>query len=128
MRKVTTMMTSKNRPLHPRVIVDLENHVLVVRGPYYYEIDLESFTSPAEVRDWILQVSGKPCCDRALLGELVAAIETACNEWFDTVAQAVFCPCGEARQVDWLAKKSVPASAGRQRQLSKSNVNRKTSP
>jgi hypothetical protein len=128
MRKVTKMMTSENRPLHPRVIVDLENHVILVGKPHSYEIDLETFTSPAQVLDWILQVSSKPWCDRALLGELVAAIETACNEWFDTVAQAVFCPFGEARRVDWLAKKSVPASASRRRQLSKSNVNRKTSP
>jgi len=109
------MMTSENRTLHPRVIVDLETHVLVVRGPYPYEIDLETFTSPAEVLDWILQVSGKPWCDRALLGELVAAIETACHEWFDDVAQAVFCPFGSTRRVDWLARTSVSASASRRR-------------
>lgn len=102
------MMTPETRSFHPRVTVDLENHLIVVHGRPPYEIDLETFTDAASVLDWILQVSLKSWCDRALLGELAMAIETACIEWFDDTAQGVFCPGGESRQVDWLAKESVP--------------------
>lgn len=86
---------------HPRVQVDLKRLVLVVRGAYPYEVDLEECNDPAQLLDYILQVSDKPWCDRALAGELLAAVETACRKKFGTNAQGVFCPCGKPRRVNW---------------------------
>ncbi|MCP5524927.1 MAG: hypothetical protein H7A46_25660 [Verrucomicrobiales bacterium] len=87
--------------LHPRVEVDLDRLVLSVRRPHPYEVDLGECTDSAQLLDYILQVSGKGWCDRALAGELLAAVQTACRLRFGTNAQGVFCPCGTARQVDW---------------------------
>lgn len=92
--------TTDNHP-HTRIAIDLDRLALVVHGRYPYEIDLERCTSPAQLLDIVLQVSDKPWCDRALAGELLAAIETACREHFGDTAQGVFCPCGQTMRVDW---------------------------
>ena len=86
---------------HPRVEVDLKRLVLVVRGAYLYEVDLERCNDPAQLLDYLLQVSDKPWCDRALAGELLAAVETACRKRFGDTAQGVFCPFGKPRRVNW---------------------------
>ncbi|GEM_PF-5909435 len=86
---------------HPRVEIDLDRLVLIVRGAYPYEVDLERCNDPAQLLDYILQVSDKPWCDRALAGELLAAVETACRLRFDDTAQGVFCPFGKPRRVNW---------------------------
>lgn len=93
---------------HPRVEVDLKRLVIVVRGDCRYEIDLETCTDSGQLLDFILQVSGKPWCDRALAGELLAAIETACERHFEETAQGVFCPGGMLTRVEWKRRKSVP--------------------
>lgn len=86
---------------HPRVEVDLNRWVLVVRGACVYEVDLERCNDPAQLLDYLLQVSDKPWCDRALAGELLAAVETACRKRFGETAQGVFCPFGKPRKVNW---------------------------
>jgi len=97
---------------HPRVEVDLDRLALVVRGQYPYEIDLERCTSPAQLLDIILQVSDKPWCDRALAGELLAAVETACRDHFDDSAQGVYCPGGLPMRVDWAEGEYMAEASG----------------
>ncbi len=97
---------SVNDHEHPRVEIDLQRLVLVVLGPYPYEVDLERCNDPAQLLDYVLQVSDKPWCDRALAGELLAAIETACRRRFGNSAQGVFCPFGEPRKVNWARGRS----------------------
>lgn len=87
--------------LHPRVEIDLDRLVLVVNGRYPYEVDLERCNDPAQLLHSIVQVSRKLWCDRALAGELLAAVETACRLRFGKGTQRAFCPSGTAQQVDW---------------------------
>jgi hypothetical protein len=101
--------TDKNHQ-HPRIEVDLDRLVLVVHGQYPYEIDLERCTNPTRLLDFILQVSDKPWCDRALAGELLAAIETACWDQFRDTAQGVYCPSGQPMRVDWAKSTYRPQS------------------
>ena len=93
---------------HPRVEVDLDRLAIVVHGDYPYEIDLERCTHAGHLLDIVLQVSGKPWCDRALAGELLAAVETACEEHFDENAQGVFCPGGRLMRVAWRHRSRLP--------------------
>lgn len=93
---------------HPRVQIDINRLVLTVHGDYPYEVDLERCTTPAQLLDFILQVSKKPWCDRALAGELLAAIETASRVELDTTAQGAFCPGGRPMKVDWVDGISSP--------------------
>ena len=106
-------MIPETNHLHPRVEVDLDRLALVVHGQYPYEIDLERCTNAAHLLDIILQVSDKPWCDRALAGELLAAVETACEEHFRDNAQGVYCPGGHLMRVDWAegSYAAVPAKA-----------------
>ena len=84
--------------------MDLDRLVLVVHGPYDYEIDLERCGTPAQLLDTVFQVSRKTWCDRALAGELLAAVQEACRAQFGKSAQGVFCPYGTAMKVGWAAK------------------------
>jgi hypothetical protein len=86
---------------HPRVEVDLGRLVLVVRGPTPCEIDLERCTDPARLLHQVLHVCNKPWCDRALTGEILSALETACRSEFGRNAQAVYCQSGRPQHVDW---------------------------
>jgi hypothetical protein len=97
---------------HPRVEVDLGRLVLIVRGgggPY--EIDLERCQDPARFLHFLLHVSRKPWCDRALAGEILAALETACRSEFGEPAGRVYCPSGQANYVDWDAAMTTPLGA-----------------
>ena len=98
------MKTDKPNRLHPRVEVNLKDLTLIVNGPYPFKIDLTALGNPADVLDKLLQVSRKPWCDRAMVGEVLAALETACREWFDEEAQGVYCPWGLPREADWKTK------------------------
>jgi hypothetical protein len=103
-RQIKNAMTSNPSPnhLHPRVEVDLGRLVLIVQGgggPY--EIDLERCHDPAWLLHFLLHVSRKTWCDRALAGEILAALDTACRSEFGREAAKVYCPSGRANQVDW---------------------------
>ncbi len=87
---------------HPRVTFDVNRLVLTVHGDRPYEVDLERCTTPAELLDSIFQVSKKLRCDRALAGELLAAIETACRQELGATVQGAFCPGGQPMKVDWV--------------------------
>ena len=97
---------------HPRVEVDFGRLVLIVRGPTPYEIDLERCTDPARLLHLVLHVSNKPWCDRALAGEILAALETACRTDLGRTAQEVYCPSGRPQHVDWDAAQLVPIRCG----------------
>lgn len=106
---------------HPRVEVDFGRLALVIKGPTPCEIDLERCTDPARLLHLVLHVSTKPWCDRALAGEMLAALETASRSEFGRPAQQVYCPSGRPQHVDWDAARfseisygpsAVPAVAG----------------
>ena len=97
---------------HPRVEVDLGRLVLVVQsrgGPY--EIDLERCQDPARFLHTLLHVSHKPWCDRALAGEILAALDTACLSEFGKPVGRVYCPSGKPNRVDWDAGTTTPLQA-----------------
>jgi len=71
------------------------------KGGYDYPIDLERCTTPAQVLDWIVQVSEKPWCDGELLVALIEAIDEACHERLKINFQGAFCPMGMPMRVDW---------------------------
>jgi hypothetical protein len=97
---------------HPRVEVDLGRLVLIVRGAGGpYEIDLERCQDPARLLHTLLHVSRKPWCDRALAGEILAALDTACQSEFGTDARRVYCPSGRPNHVDWDAAQATPLPA-----------------
>lgn len=94
---------------HPRIEVDLGRLVLVVQsgvGPY--EIDLERCQDPAWFLHFLLHVSRKPWCDRALAGEILVALDTACQSEFGMDARRVYCPGGRPNHVDWDAAVTTP--------------------
>jgi len=93
---------------HPRVTFDVNRLVLTVQGDRPYEVDLDRCTTPAELLDSIFQVSKKLWCDRALAGELLAAIETACRQELDSGVQGAFCPSGLPKKVDWSEGTTTP--------------------
>ena len=86
---------------HPRATYDQGRMVLVVHGPYPYEIDLERCNTPARLLQALLELSKKPWCDRALAGEVVAAVDSACMLEFGRHAHRVYSPSGQAQLVDW---------------------------
>jgi hypothetical protein len=102
------MKTQSPNHQHPRVEVDLGRLVLIVRGPYPYEIDLERCYDPAWLLHFLLHVSRKLWCDRALAGEILAALDTACRSEFGREAAKVYCPSGRANYVDWDAAQVMP--------------------
>ena len=95
------MNTQSSNHQYPRVEVDLGRLVLIVRGPCPYEIDLERCHDPAWLLHFLLHISRKPWCDRALAGEILAALDTACRSEFGREAAKVYCPSGRANHVDW---------------------------
>lgn len=108
--KPRTTMTPNPSPnhQHPRVEVDFGRLLLVIKGPTPCEIDLERCTDPARLLHLVLHVSTKPWCDRALAGEMLAALETACRTDLGRTAQEVYCPSGRPQRVDWDAAQFVP--------------------
>ena len=96
---------------HPRVEVDLGRFVLIVNGPAPYEIDLERCQDPARLLHTLLHVHRKPWCDRALAGEILAALETACWSEFRQHADRVYAPSGQPNRVDWDAARTTPIRA-----------------
>lgn len=112
--KPKTTMTPNPSPnhQHPRVEVDFGRLALVIKGPTPCEIDLERCTDPARLLHLVLHVSNKPWCDRALAGEILAALETASRSEFGRPAQQVYCPSGRPQHVDWDAARFTEISYG----------------
>lgn len=104
-------MTETSNHQHPRVEVDLSRFVLIVNGPAPYEIDLERCQDPAHLMHSLLNVSRKPWCDRALAGEILSALETACWSEFRQHAERVYCPNGQPNYVDWDGAEASPVAA-----------------
>lgn len=93
--------------LHPRIKLDMRRLVMKVRDGY--EIDLEAMDSSAEVLDFIFQVAGKTWSDTKLIGEMIHAIEDACQRQFGDSAQGVLCPWGNSMRIDWKNRTSKRA-------------------
>jgi hypothetical protein len=109
--EVLREMRAKERP-HPCVQFDRRNLVLKVYEPppydkVWYEIDLERCNDPAQILDWIYQLNGKSWMTNDLMGQVIEAIEAACDEVFGHGIQGVFCPCGASRRADWRKVKGI---------------------
>lgn len=73
--------------------LDVELRVLWTNaGGYYYEIDLDTCTTPAEVLDWICQIAGKQWETPATLG-LVNALNDILHP------QAHLCSSGQSKTI-----------------------------
>ena len=63
-------------------------------GAGEYEVDLERCTTPAQVLDWIVQVSKKTWATDAIVADLVRALDDLLD------MQGTLCPFGQARSVN----------------------------
>jgi len=66
-----------------------------------YEIDLERCSNSAEVLDWIYQLFYKSWVDAELMMEFLECFNNACNEIHKQYTQAIFCPFGCSKTVNW---------------------------
>jgi hypothetical protein len=62
--------------------------------PGEYEVDLEGCTTPAQVLDWIVQVSKKTWATDLVIADLVRALDDLLD------MQGTMCPFGQARHVN----------------------------
>ena len=62
--------------------------------PGEYEVDLERCTTPAQVLDWIVQVSKKTWATDVVVADLVRALDDLLD------VQGTMCPFGQARRVN----------------------------
>ena len=89
-----------------RVRFDPARRVIDVAG---YQLDLDEARNAAELLDWLVQISYKSDTDPERLCDLFRELDEACQTVFGRGIQAVYCPWGEPRVVDWRQGATRPA-------------------
>jgi len=89
-----------------RVRFDPARRVIDVAG---YQLDLDEARNAAELLDWLVQISYKSDTDPERLRDLFRELDEACQTVFGRGIQAVYCPWGEPRVVDWRQGATRPA-------------------
>lgn len=80
--------------------------IQVWTGEEFYEVDLETCLTSAQLLDWIYELRRQWWGNSVVVEQFLECVDEACRQVFGVPAPAAVCPDGVAHRVDWIGGKA----------------------